>query len=176
MHDVETVATVLPQALSRRFIWCFHAGGVGCRKLKERTAGLPYVGFGAALDDSEWERTMLSASIALVTIARGGEKVVMPSKTYSALVAGQAILAICVRESDLADLVIEHDCGWVVEPGDIDGLTALLEHLAAHPDEILAKRRNAYRVGHEHYSMRPIAKQWMALFEELQISSIFTTK
>jgi glycosyltransferase involved in cell wall biosynthesis len=171
MHDVDTVLGAWGTAAAERFIWRFQASGVGYAKVREAAQHSRSVVLGSPLDDEAWQQVMREAAIALVTIARGGEKVVMPSKTYSALVAGQAILAICVRDSDLADLVYEHDCGWVVEPGDTAGLVALLEHLASNPNEVLAKRRNAYRVGHEKYDMAPIARQWLTLFEELQPSN-----
>jgi len=38
-------------------------------------------------------------------MAPGAEQVVMPSKTYSAMMAGQAVLAIAPEESDLVDLI-----------------------------------------------------------------------
>ena len=41
----------------------------------------------------------------------------MPSKNYSALVPGQAVLAACADDSDLEDLIREHECGWVVASG-----------------------------------------------------------
>jgi colanic acid biosynthesis glycosyl transferase WcaI len=106
--------------------------------------------------------------LALVTIAPGAERVVMPSKTYSALVAGQAILAICPRKSDLADLVFRHDCGWVVEPGDVAGLTRTLAWMAEKPDELWAKRRNSFEAGHRHYDTGVLAETWMNFFEEMR--------
>jgi len=49
----------------------------------------------------------------------GAEQVVMPSKTYSAMMVGQAILAIALVESDLVDLIKTAGCGWCVEPGGL---------------------------------------------------------
>ena len=95
----------------------------------------------------------------------GAEGVVMPSKTYSALVAGQAVLAVCPENSDLADLVLRHDCGWVVAPGDAPGLTALLRRLVAAPDEVLKCRRNAWTAGHRYYDQRVLALEWCKLLD-----------
>ena len=140
-----------------------------------------FVELGGNLPNAEWVPAMLNADIALVTMIPGAERVVMPSKTYSALVAGQAILAVAPRDSDLADLVIKHDCGWVIEPESlakgrpghgVAGLTALLAHLAEHPDEVLRKRENAYRAGHEHYDMSVIARQWDSLLKRVQIEAL----
>ena len=81
---------------------------------------------------------------------------------------GQALLAVCPRESDLADTVTKHDCGWVIEPGDAAGLRALLESLPARADEVLAKRRNAWQAGQEVYDQKVLAAAWKRLLESLE--------
>ncbi len=116
--------------------------------------------FAGTRGSAEWRTAMLAADVALVTMRPGAEKVVMPSKTYSAMAAGQAVLAVCPRESDLADLIIAHDCGLVIEPGDAAGLHTLLESLPLLTEEVLRKRRNAYAAAHTYYSMEATGKQW----------------
>jgi glycosyltransferase involved in cell wall biosynthesis len=67
----------------------------------------------------------------------------------------------------LADLIVRHDCGWVVEPGDAAGLRQALERIAADRGGLLAKRRNSFAAGHLFYDMAPVAGAWMRLFAEL---------
>jgi glycosyltransferase involved in cell wall biosynthesis len=168
MHDTDTLAAWWTGAETNGVDWVFQASGAGYARLR-KTAGIrAKVTWGAALPEAAWQQAMKQAQVALVTIAPGAERVVMPSKTYSALVAGQAILAICRRASDLADLVLRHDCGWVVEPGDLAGLRHALSCIAQNPDELWAKRRNAFAAGHRCYDMGPVAETWMKLFEELK--------
>jgi glycosyltransferase involved in cell wall biosynthesis len=168
MHDTDTLAAGWAEAETNGVTWVFHASGAGYARLR-KTAGIrAEVTWGAALPDAAWQQAMKQAPVALVTIAPGAERVVMPSKTYSALVAGQAILAICRRASDLADLVMRHDCGWVVEPGDLAGLRHALSCMAKNPDELWAKRRNAFAAGHRCYDMGSVAVIWTKLFEELK--------
>ena len=69
-----------------------------------------------SLGSGEWREVMLSSQVALVTMVPGAENVVMPSKTYSAMMAGQAILAIAPEGSDLVDTIKAADCGWWVAP------------------------------------------------------------
>jgi glycosyltransferase involved in cell wall biosynthesis len=104
----------------------------------------------------------------MVTLKRGAEGLVMPSKTYSAMAAGQAVLAICPRASDLADTVLASDAGWVVEPGDTAGLRALLDRLSQRPDEVLRKRRNAFAAGHQQFDQSVLALQWADLLGSLR--------
>jgi glycosyltransferase involved in cell wall biosynthesis len=168
MHDTDTLAAGWTEAETDGVAWTFHASGAGYARLRATVGARAGVTWGGALPETEWQQVMKQAQVALVTIAPGAERVVMPSKVYSALVAGQAILAICRRASDLADLVIRHECGWVVEPGDLAGLKHALGCIAQNPDELQAKRRNAFAAGHRHYDMGVVAKTWITLFAELK--------
>lgn len=166
MHEENTLLSYFERhstPLNVEFL--FRGNGSGFRELERRAFGTSRVSFGANLEGDQWVSTMLAAQIALVTMRRGAEGVVMPSKTYSALAAGQAILAICPVNSDLGDLVKRHSCGWVVEPGDITGLNAVIAHIAENPDDVLIKRRAAYAAGHDRYDQSMLAVQWVDLLQ-----------
>lgn len=172
MHDVETITGALMK-LSGSSVGLdakFRGTGQGIVRMRETASSIKgkiLVQVGSSLIDNEWIMAMKDASVALVTMNDGAENIVMPSKAYSALVAGQAILAVCAKRSDLADLVLSHDCGWVIEPGDVKGLAGLIEHLASAPKEVLEKRLNAFTAGHKYYSARVVAQQWIKLFNEI---------
>jgi glycosyltransferase involved in cell wall biosynthesis len=166
MHDVETLAGAISAGIPFGLKLRFHASGSGYARLRAVVPN-PAVEWGGSLDDRDWQKAMIAAQVALVTMTPGAENVVMPSKTYSALVAGQAILAVCPVNSDLADLVREHDCGWVVVPGDIAALRAVLAEIASVPGILQAKRQHAYDAGHRFYDAPVLAGQWMSLFDSL---------
>ena len=169
LHDWRTLTEALAAGMPNGLSVEIAADGPRAKALKEALAVVAQGNAGrltsaGTRDAADWRAAMLVADVALVTMRPGAEKVVMPSKTYSAMAAGQAVLAVCPRESDLADLIAAHDCGWVVEPGDAAGLRALLESLPGRADELLQKRRNAFTAAHAHYSMEVIGKQWIRLF------------
>lgn len=162
MHDVQRALGVSQVATSRTFPSALTV-----------TAGAP-------LPYSEWTRAMLEADVGLITMIPGAEAAVMPSKAYSAMVAGQAILAVCPLDSDLADLVLSHDCGWVVVPdggpparsGDFSravvhhgpqGLREVFRQIATDRDALHRKRMNAFLTGHRLFSTPAVARQWHAL-------------
>ena len=111
---------------------------------------------------------MQSSQIALVTMSEGSQDVVMPSKTYSAMMAGQAILAVAPEDSDLVDLIKDADCGWWVTPGNVEEFQKCLFNIQSDKDLLLEKRHNAFRVAHEKYGQDCLAKQWVKVFESLQ--------
>ena len=111
---------------------------------------------------------MENADIALVTMAPGSETVVMPSKAYSAMMAGQAILAIAPEASDLVDLIKAAECGWWMEPGNAEVLEQTLKLICTDTDKLLEKCENAYHYAHEHFGQDALAEKWQMLFEKLK--------
>jgi len=168
MHDTQTVVDLLRGENDPRWTMEFRGHGAGFRRVQ---SSLPRsragVHFGGSLGDTEWREAMMAADIALVTLKDGAEGLVMPSKTYSAMVAGQAILAVCPATSELAETVRRYDAGWVVEPGHSDELAAVLAEAAARPDEVLRRRRNAFRAGHAHYVHTAVAEPWAKLLVDV---------
>jgi len=122
---------------------------------------------GGGLSQADWIAVMESADVALVTMSPGSETVVMPSKTYSAMMAGQAILAIAPENSDLVDLIKVADCGWWVEPGDVAGLEAALDVIDSDPELLLNKRENAFNYAHTHLGQDSLAREWERAFLNL---------
>ena len=121
--------------------------------------------FHGPLNDEEWTKKMKSSQISLVTLGVDGEFASMPSKTYSALAAGHAILAICPLNSELANLILKYDCGWVHDINDVNGFLNTLESIFSNPNEVFRKRCNAYKLGEHNFSSFTISKQWANVFD-----------
>lgn len=175
MHNTQTLSTAL-LAQDREWLlrshFRFYASGPNYEPLQKQLHLLTQnqtalLDFGYSIPDEDWLDIMEEADVGIVTMAPGAEKIVMPSKAYSAIAAGQAILAICPRDSDLADLVNAHDCGWVVEPGDIERLRETIAEIVNDKKQLLRKRRNAWQAGHGEYSSKALAQKWRNLFEQV---------
>ncbi|MEO0508509.1 MAG: glycosyltransferase [Verrucomicrobiota bacterium] len=152
--------------------WRFHCSGPKRAALEELFETLSdqvkaTIRIGEGLSQSEWVETMEQADVALVTMAPGAETVVMPSKTYSAMMAGQAILAIAPEESDLVDLIKEANCGWWVKPGDVIGLEQAIAEILNDSDALLEKRERAFLYAHKRFGQDSLAKEWIDLIEHL---------
>ena len=173
MHDVMTFVHAIRSSVPPDLSFTFHSNGAGYRLLRRELAAAGKLGPAGnvhlknSLTDNAWREALNHHPIGLVTLKAGAEHVSMPSKAYSALAAGQAILAICPVGSDLADLIRTHDCGWVVEPGQSEELRDLLVRLAGNRAEVRAKQLRAFEAGHSQYDMSVISRQYLQLFAEL---------
>jgi glycosyltransferase involved in cell wall biosynthesis len=171
LHDVDTIAGALAGGLPAAVRIKFCGNGAGYRTLRSAAIGGEpggQVTMGGNLPAAQWAEAMRAADVALVTMRPGAEALIMPSKTYSAMMAGQALLAVAPRESDLAALVRMHDAGWVIAPGDVAGLRAVLAKIATEPGEVLSRRRRAWEAGHRWYDQRVLAPKWSAVLHACQ--------
>ncbi|MGH7482505.1 MAG: hypothetical protein ACRELV_10145 [Longimicrobiales bacterium] len=70
----------------------------------------------------ELANSLSAASVVVVTERQGVAGLLVPSKTYRMLASGRPILFIASRESDVAEIVEEVACGFVVGENDSDGV------------------------------------------------------
>jgi colanic acid biosynthesis glycosyl transferase WcaI len=61
---------------------------------------------------------MMAGDVHIVTVRRGLEGVVVPSKIYGILAAGRPVLVLADARSDAARIVIEAGCGLAADPDD----------------------------------------------------------
>lgn len=153
-----------------RFV--FHTSGAAKRKFEGDVKALLESGvraeirLGGALAEPDWVRVMKASQVGLVFQDSGAAKIIFPSKLAGILAAGQAVLLVAETDSDIARLVSEHDCGWVVSPGDIAGFERSARQML-DPQVLLEKRRNAFQLGHTMFSKEAVTQRWVELFNEL---------
>ncbi len=153
-----------------------HAGNVGfygawqtlisaVRMLENEGVGLVFVGEGAMKPQvqamaegcravrflpfrpaSEVPLVLSSGDMHVVTIKRGLEGVVVPSKLYATLAAGRPVLGVAPEESDVVRIIRRTGCGIAANPDDpastAEAIRSVLhapeqlEKMAAHAREI----------------------------------------
>jgi glycosyltransferase involved in cell wall biosynthesis len=172
-----------------------HAGNLGfygawetllraAELLRNEDPGLVFVGEGAnraALESSaasllnvrftpfrpveQIPHVMMAGDVHVVTIRRGLEGVVVPSKLYSILAAGRPVLAVAAAESDVSRIVRESRCGIAVEPDDPAGVAAAIRELRGDPAALNEMGRRA-RAAAENYARVNELQRFTEILEE----------
>ena len=157
--DAETIRAIRGDF---RFV-LLHAGNLGfygawssliaaARQLSEDGIGLVFVGEGAQRKEIEVQATGLSnvrflpffpaskvssvlaaADAHLITVKRGLEGVVVPSKMYGILVAGKPIVAVAPRETDAVTLGERFKFSVGADPDRPDEIARTIRELASDP-------------------------------------------
>lgn len=141
------------------------------------------------IPNDKWKILIEDFQVGLVSLSPGGATVSLPSKLYSMMAGGLAIVAVCPYWSDLARIVRDTGCGWVVNNSpftnemelhhgdylkncallrDGDAILAdsraLVDQLLRKPDEVERCRRAAVRAAHEVYGLAALRRAWAEVF------------
>jgi glycosyltransferase involved in cell wall biosynthesis len=86
---------------------------------------------------------LAAGDLHVVTVRRGLEGVVVPSKLYPILAAGRPVLAVAPAETDVARIVSRTGCGVIVDPDDPAALAEAIRALSRDPELVVNMGRRA---------------------------------
>jgi colanic acid biosynthesis glycosyl transferase WcaI len=140
------LATVLEAAQrvadDPRLLFMFIGGGIGKKEVDEAKSpnivSLPYQ------PQSDLRYSLGAADVHIVTVGDAIPGIVHPSKVYGAMAAGRPILLVGPDENHVADILADHNIGWHVRHGDVEGAVRVIREIAGlSRDELEAMGRHA---------------------------------
>jgi colanic acid biosynthesis glycosyl transferase WcaI len=150
-----------------------HAGNIGfygawqvlidsARLLERDGVGLVFIGEGAMKDAvqadargctnvrflpfrpaSEVPCVMAAGDLHVITVKRGLEGVVVPSKVYNILAAGRPILAVATDKTEVARFAKRDGCGLAADPDDPASVAAAVRTALQDPDRLACMGRKS---------------------------------
>jgi colanic acid biosynthesis glycosyl transferase WcaI len=127
MHDLDTVVEAARLLVSEYDIHFVLAGdGVRRAPAFEKAEGLPNVHFLPIQPLERYPQLLATGDIGLVLLAPEASQASVPSKIYSIMAAGRAVVAVCDANTDTACLVRSAGCGAHVPPGNAERLARLI--------------------------------------------------
>lgn len=170
-HDVETLLTVAERLRDRDDIRFLFAGFGGKAGLVQRAAGQDRAENIVFLPRQP--REMLGPMLACSTATVIGfiDKMLgisVPSRMYNVMAAGTPVIAIADARSELALMVSEHQCGWVLAPGDADALEQLTLYLSTPDGQAEAQQRGeaGRRAVEAGYTLERVVDSYRALLTQ----------
>ena len=121
----------------------FIGDGANRAALESSARDLPNVKFAPFRPVEQVAHVMMAGDLHIVTVKRGLEGVVVPSKLYSTLAAGRPILVVAPPDSDAARIVVESGCGVAADPDDPAAVAVAIKELRAQPARLAEMGRRA---------------------------------
>ena len=153
-----------------------HAGNVGfygawqtlisaVRMLENEGVGLVFIGEGAMkaqveamaegcrairflpfFPASEVPLVLSAGDMHVVTVKRGLEGVVVPSKLYPTLAAGRPVLGVAPEESDVVRIIRRTGCGIAANPDDPASVADAIRSVLRDPEQLQTMARQAREI------------------------------
>lgn len=169
-HDIETVLSAAGELLDPQFVFLCIGGGAQYEALKRavQERGLAYLFRFMPYQSA----TDLSYSLSLPDVHWISQKpdfegLLFPSKFYGIAAVGRAIIAIASRNSELARLVSQHDCGVVIEQGDGHTLALELKRMRDAPDICSAMGARARTMLSSRFTKAEAINHWKETLKEI---------
>ena len=143
----------------------FVGDGANRAALESAARNLPNVKFAPFRPVAQIAHVMMAGDVHIVTVKRGLEGVVVPSKLYSILAAGRPIMVIAPPESDAARIVVESGCGVSADPDDPSAVAAAIRELRAQPAR-LAEMGHRARETAAKYARVDELERFVAIVED----------
>jgi colanic acid biosynthesis glycosyl transferase WcaI len=174
-HEFETILGAAGRLQSEPgIVFLIVGGGYGAEELSRRVKELrldqkfrflPYQDQ-ATLDDS-----LGVPNLHWISLKPELEGLIVPSKFYRIAAVGRPMVVIGAGDGELATLVRRHNCGFVVDPGDSEGLAGLLQRLANDPSALSDMGTAARNMLDAHFSRRQAFETWQSLLAEVSESA-----
>ncbi len=128
----------------------FVGEGAQRAQLESTAAGCRAVRFLPFRPAEQVPYVLAAGDLHVVTVRRGLEGVVVPSKLYPILAAGRPVLAVAPEETDVARIVRRSGCGVTADPDDPAAVADAVRALARDPQRVAEMGRRAREIAHSY--------------------------
>jgi len=168
-HDIETMLEAARRLqIDPRIHFMFIGAGPKWQLVRDTLdrQHLPNVTLLGWQPDDVVPYSLATADVALVSIEDNIAGLMLPSKAFSSLAAGTPLIVMCSRETELAEVVARHRCGWAIQPERADELCDLLLKLSADPAALVPYKERS-RAAAEQIGSRANSLALTALVERV---------
>jgi glycosyltransferase involved in cell wall biosynthesis len=154
-HDIETLLKVASLLKGDATIEFLIIGSGAKWPLVQQTIaaeGLTNVTLLPFQPEKDLPFTLTVGDVAIVSLEKGIEGLSVPSKTFYAMASGAALLGIARRPNEVTEIIEKHECGLVVEPGDVRALTQAIRRFQQDRDFLLKCQQRSRAAMERHFS------------------------
>lgn len=153
-----------------RIVFLFVGGGAK-RRFIEREAvkhALTNIRFMPAVPRGELGALLSTGNVGLITEDPSAAGLLLPSKIYGILAAGLPVLFVGAAHSDVAAIVRDSGCGYVVGPDDAAGVVGAIHRLQASPGHAADLGSRGRSTAEELYDRDTAVRAWHAVLSRVK--------
>ena len=106
------------------------------------------------------------ADVSLVTLEKGFEGMVVPSKIYGILASGKPVIAIIGEESEITEIIRRGKCGEIIKIGDFKALSNAIINYYKNPQKCNEEGMNGRKYFEKNFERKIAIKKYIKVIEE----------
>lgn len=165
-HDIETIlgsATRLKENDAVHFMIIGEGAKKSLVEKTKREDGLDNLTVLPFQPENVLPALLSTGDLAVISLDKGSEGLMVPSKTYYAMAAGSALIGLCDNNSEVVHIINRHKCGIVVSPGDVDGMVNGIVDLSGDKAKLNQYQVNSRSAAEKFYSRNNTSQYLEAL-------------
>jgi glycosyltransferase involved in cell wall biosynthesis len=172
-HDIKTIleAARALQGEPIRFVFIGSGAKRPIAEVQVAEWGLTNCQFLPYQAKADLPYSLTAGDLSLVSVDRGMEGLVAPSKLYSALAAGRPIAVVCEPHSYLNRLIADARCGQTFENGEPLKLAEFIRDLSHNPDRAAQLGRAGRTYMKAHFTPSQIASEYGNILRQVAQSA-----
>lgn len=143
----------------------FVGGGAQSERIQAMANGAKNIRFLPFFPASKIASVLAAPDAHVITVRRGLEGVVVPSKMYGILAAGKPILAVAPAETDAVSLGARYGFAVSADPDKPEEITEKIRSLARNPESLASMGRRAQAVAPDYDRVNELQK-FVQILEE----------
>jgi colanic acid biosynthesis glycosyl transferase WcaI len=155
-HDMKTLVRAAASLRADDSIRFLFIGGGRARAAAEALAGelqATNIVWRDFVPRSQLDRSLACCHVSLVSMLAGLEGVAVPCKIFGTLASGRPVIAQVPARSEVAMMVEEENCGFVVEPGNPEAVVNAILRLKNDPDLAAQMGARGFAAYHAKYTL-----------------------
>ena len=116
--------------------------------------------------------SLTASSVSIITYEKAMEGLLMPSKLYTTLASGKAIISFCNEDSEVGKIVKDAECGFAVGHEDLDKLLEKIIFLKSNPELRCKMGINARKYFEKNFTLEHALKKYIQVVNEVQKNKI----
>ena len=101
---------------------------------------------------SQMNQIISAADVSLITLRKGMEGLIVPSKLYGIMAGESPIIVIQSADNEIGDTICSANCGFIMPDYDVALFCQKILYLYNHPNEKEALGRNARQYFMKHFT------------------------
>ena len=169
LHEIITLLESARILVSEPFHFLFVGGGAKRRQIYSyiQNFNLKNVSLYPYQERSALPYSLAACDISAIGLIPGSEDTVAPSKFYGIISSGKPVLLLARHTTDIAQLIVEAQCGIVVDPGDPVAVASALRDLRCNPGLVQLLSSNAQRTYHQNFGKEVSINAYYKLISSL---------
>jgi len=172
LHEFDTIiaaAEYLAKEGMKEIVFVFIGEGIKKRYIEEkvREKGLNNILFFPYQPREMLPYSLGLADVSLVTLEKGFEGMVVPSKIYGILASGRPVIAVVGRESEIVEIIREGNCGKMVKIGNYQALVDSIINYCKDRKKCRADGLNGRRYFEEKFDRKIATRKYISIIKDV---------